>query len=99
MREDMTSGADERLETVQIQVGIRQSSERDGNERNKASRPSSSFAEYNCECATRVCEETVSLTVDEYEEVRRVPTHFVVARGHVDARVEFVVRRRCAIRW
>jgi hypothetical protein len=34
----------------------------------------------------------VSLSIDEYEEVRSVPTHFVVARGHVDRQVEFVVR-------
>jgi hypothetical protein len=34
----------------------------------------------------------ISLTVGEYEAIRSVPTHFVVARGHVDSRVEFVVR-------
>ena len=54
--------------------------------------PSSFFTEYGCECANATCEQMVALTVDEYEEVRRVPTHFVVARGHVDSRVEFVVR-------
>jgi hypothetical protein len=92
MREDVERGGDEPREAVQTRVGIGQSLARDQNERYKASRPSSIFSEYGCECATSTCERLVSLTVDEYEQVRSVPTHFVVARGHLDPRVEFVVR-------
>ena len=49
------------------------------------------FAEYRCECP-RDCGVLVSLTVDEYEAVRSVPTHFVVAPGHLLIGVEVVVR-------
>ena len=92
MREDVMNGGDESREAVQTRVGIGQSVARDRNERSEAARASSIFSEYGCECATSTCDRLVSLTVDEYEEVRSVPTHFVVARGHVDPRVEFVVR-------
>jgi hypothetical protein len=34
----------------------------------------------------------VSLTADEYEEVRRVSTHFVVAKGHLANDHERLVR-------
>jgi hypothetical protein len=33
----------------------------------------------------------VALAVDEYEEVRREPTHFFVAHGHVFPAAELVV--------
>jgi len=32
------------------------------------------------------------MTVAEYEKVRRVPTHFIVAQGHVVPDVERIVR-------
>ena len=92
VREESVGSAGEAIEAVQTRVGIRQSLARDRNEREQATYPSSVFMEYGCECASATCEQLVSLTVDEYEEVRKVPTHFVVARGHVDARVEIVVR-------
>ena len=38
------------------------------------------------------CEAFVSLTGSEYEEVRRVPTHFVIASGHLLVGVEVIVR-------
>jgi len=38
------------------------------------------------------CDAFVSLTVWEYEEVRRVPTHFVIASGHLVVGVEVIVR-------
>jgi hypothetical protein len=87
MREDIVGDVG-----AQTRVGVRQSLARDGNEQAKAMRPSSYFAEYGCECASGACEQMVSLSIDEYEEVRSVPTHFVVAHGHVDRRVELVVR-------
>ena len=47
-----------------------------------------------CECANRDCMDYVTMTVDEYEEVRRVTTHFVVtpAPDHVFRGVERVAR-------
>jgi hypothetical protein len=50
------------------------------------------FTEFRCECPLRSCELTVPLAVEEYEEVRAVPTHFVVAPGHVVPDFEVVVR-------
>ena len=34
---------------------------------------------FACECARQDCMEQVKLSLDTYEEIRRMPTHFVVA--------------------
>ena len=52
---------------------------------------SSTFHEFSCECADQGCDETVPLTHEEYEYVRRSPTHFFVRPGHVYPEVERVV--------
>ena len=49
-----------------------------------------------CECADRDCAHRVDATIEEYEEVRAEPTHFLLAPGHADPRIERVVRRRTA---
>ena len=49
------------------------------------------FHEFSCECADTHCIEVVPLTVEEYEHIRRIPTHFAVAPGHVYPDVERVV--------
>ena len=46
---------------------------------------------FACECVDIHCVEQVSLTVGEYEEVRKHPTHFAVLPGHVYPEVERVV--------
>ena len=45
---------------------------------------------FTCECARQDCMEHVKLSLGAYEEVRRVPTHFVVAprMSHVFQDVE-----------
>jgi hypothetical protein len=43
-----------------------------------------------CECHT-ACAELVLLTEDEYQEIRRIPTHFVVKPEHVAPDIERVV--------
>jgi hypothetical protein len=50
-------------------------------------------SEFICECANRNCTAHVVLTLTEYEQVRLVPTHFVVLPGmsHVFPDVERVV--------
>ena len=48
-------------------------------------------AEFVCECADDHCTERVTLTLGEYEDVRRVPTHFIVIHGHVNHQFETVV--------
>ena len=47
--------------------------------------------DFACECATAQCAATLPMTFDEYEAVRRVPTHFAVLPGHVVDDVERVV--------
>jgi hypothetical protein len=46
--------------------------------------------DFICECARTGCNERIHLTSVEYETVRRVPTHFVIARGHEVPEVETV---------
>jgi len=49
------------------------------------------FVQFVCECADEECHEQVSLSVAEYESVRRDATHFVVRPGHLVHDVERVV--------
>ena len=48
--------------------------------------------QFVCECESTSCAETLTLTFDEYEAVRRDPGTFVVAPGHDVPDVEDVVR-------
>lgn len=48
--------------------------------------------DFVCECGNQDCTQPVSLTLAEYEQVRSVPTHFVVVPDHVIRAVEVVVR-------
>lgn len=48
-------------------------------------------SDFLCECGDDDCTAPVSLTLAEYEEVRRDPTHFVVTPGHEVVDVERVV--------
>jgi hypothetical protein len=50
--------------------------------------------EFVCECSDQSCTERVEATLDEYEDVRSEPTHFLLRPGHEDTRVERVVERR-----
>jgi hypothetical protein len=47
--------------------------------------------EFICECHDLNCQKTLRATRAEYESVRAVPTHFILAPGHADPRVEHVV--------
>lgn len=49
-----------------------------------------------CECGSRDCIEQLAVTPEEYEEVRREPTHFFVKRGHEIPDSEDVVADRGA---
>ncbi len=44
-----------------------------------------------CECDNKDCAEKVGASQAEYEDVRRVATHFIVLPGHEDPAVERVV--------
>lgn len=50
-------------------------------------------SEFLCECSREECKEPVSISIDEYEAVRRTPTRFFVIPGHEDGSVERVVER------
>jgi hypothetical protein len=38
-------------------------------------------AAFVCECVRPECSETIEMSLAEYEEIRRVPNHFLVAAG------------------
>src|SRR4051812_32261879 len=84
--------ADANVEQQQTRRAIRQWFSREANEHISSSHPTSCFVEYECECSQQSCDEFLSLSVDEYEEVRSVPTYFIVARGHAANEGERVVR-------
>ena len=50
-----------------------------------------SSGEFLCECIRRDCVAPVSLSLDEYEAVRRIPTHFAVLPGHHAPHIERIV--------
>jgi hypothetical protein len=54
-----------------------------------------SMPDWVCECAYTGCSQSVALTVSDYEAVRAVSTHFLVAPSsdHVVPEVERVVER------
>ena len=66
---------------------------RESNDRVAAERPSGMFIEFACECARRRCNASLTLTVDEYEAVRRHPRRFAVLPGHDDVTGGTVVER------
>jgi hypothetical protein len=48
--------------------------------------------DFVCECGREDCTLPVELTLEDYEAVRAVPTHFFVVREHFLPEVERVVR-------
>jgi hypothetical protein len=46
-----------------------------------------------CECGSGQCVERIAVHEDEYEKLRRIPTHFAVRPGHESPDVERVVER------
>ena len=50
-----------------------------------------SESEFLCECGDAECTQPISLTLREYEEVRREPTHFAIVPGHQHPEIEKVV--------
>jgi hypothetical protein len=47
-----------------------------------------------CECSDVDCTHRIKAELDDYEEVRQEPTHFILAPGHEAAAFERVVQRR-----
>ena len=46
-----------------------------------------------CECGDAACTERISMTPEEYEQLRADPATFAVIRGHAAAGVEVVEKR------
>jgi hypothetical protein len=54
-------------------------------------RPAAVFELFICECSLDGCADTISLSVNEYEGVRRHPARFAVVPGHIRPTLERVV--------
>ena len=50
-------------------------------------------ADFVCECADPQCAHRVTAELEDYEEVRAEPTHFLLAPGHHKPEVEQIVER------
>ena len=48
-------------------------------------------ADFVCECADPDCAHRITAHLDDYEEVRADATHFIVADGHDEPRIERVI--------
>jgi hypothetical protein len=49
--------------------------------------------DFLCECGSEDCTQPISLTLAEYEQIRRNPKHFVVLPGHDVVDLERVLER------
>ena len=79
------------LARMQVNAAKNQSLFREVNERIEELRPHDMLIEFACECIETDCAASLSLSDDEYEDVRRFPTHFIVFPGHERDEVERVV--------
>lgn len=85
------------VEQTQREVGEYQALFRDVNERINAAKKARSvwvtFSEWICECADETCTERITMSSEEYEDLRSNPTHFAVApdETHVIFEAERVV--------
>jgi hypothetical protein len=83
------------MPTSALRVGQNQSLSRSVNEQIESTSVRfgvvSEQVEFVCECAVEDCTERVTLTLAEYEKLRRVPTRFIVKPGHVYLEFERVV--------
>jgi hypothetical protein len=50
------------------------------------------YTAFVCECSDGTCAERIHLTIAEYEDVRSESRWFAIAPGHVDERIEHVIR-------
>jgi hypothetical protein len=83
-----------------IEAAKNQSFFREVNERmrglNESVEQGAGGADFLCECAGEDCTYPVQITLDAYDEMRRVPTHFAVAADmdHVFPEVERIFANR-----
>ena len=65
------------------QAALNQALRREVNERRTQGGEDAEVVRFVCQCSDPACEELVSLTIDEYEFIRRIPIRLVVRPGHV----------------
>ena len=82
---------DRQFAARQVRAAENESVSREENEQTEELSMEPDLTNYTCECA-RGCEAVLSLTIREYETVREVPTHFIVAPGHLLVGVEVLVQ-------
>src|SRR4051794_10922653 len=93
MASDGALQVDNDLEHRQVRAAKNQSLFREVNERIEELRPGEMLIEFACECSNTECTTALPLSDDEYEGVRRFPTHFIVMPGHELDEVERVVEQ------
>ena len=74
-----------------VKAARNQSLWREVNERIRVVAETSGNVEFLCECADLECNETIELSVGDYERIRNSPTRFPIALGHDLPEVETVV--------
>src|SRR5437870_2480592 len=82
-------------EEFERRVGKNQALFREVNERENEISNNTLWLAFVCECADETCVEQIELTPEEYERLRKNPTHFAVVASpdHVAPDVERVVGR------
>ena len=55
-------------------------------------------ADFICECADPQCAHRITIDLEQYEQVRQDPTHFMIAPGHDEPDIEHVVAREPGFR-
>jgi hypothetical protein len=74
-----------------VRASKNQSLFREVNERIEDLAGDASFSTFVCECMNEACDESVALTVEEYEHIRADSNRFFVRPGHDVPDVEVVV--------
>ncbi|MDX6476854.1 MAG: hypothetical protein QOH95_2365 [Gaiellaceae bacterium] len=85
----MTHSSD--LEAQRQRAAKNQSLFREVNERIGELAMAASSTAFVCECMTETCNESIPLTVEEYEDIRSDGNRFVVLSGHEVPEVEAIV--------
>jgi hypothetical protein len=83
-------------ELTQRRIGFNEAAFRDVNEAVEAGRglrSADDLLSFVCECARLGCNRLLSLSVAEYEAVRRNPRRFAIVEGHEFPETEDVVER------
>jgi hypothetical protein len=79
------------LEVRRQRAAKNQSLFREVNERIEDLAGSASFSTFVCECMNESCDESVYMTVEEYESIRSKGNQFFVLPGHDVSEVEEIV--------